>query len=639
MGRIRNFCILAHIDHGKSTLADRFLELTGTVEKRKMREQYLDLHPLERERGITIKMQPVRMVWRPKFPISNSQFSINELISNENSRIENSLKIAKSKIENSDSGFILNLIDTPGHVDFTYEVSRALAAVEGALLLVDATQGVQAQTIANLHLALAQKLAIIPVINKIDLPSAQIEKTEQELCATLGVAQSEILRISAKTGAGVEELLRAVVEKIPSPAQFGRGPHSSALRALIFDLMYDPYQGVIAHVRIVEGRVGAHEKIFFFASGAAAEVAEVGSFGPQRVARPEISEGEIGYIATGIKELEQVRVGDTITNFKKVLPLPGYRDPMPMVYASVFPENQDQYEQLRDALQKLKLNDASLIFEPETGIASLGRGFRAGFLGMLHMEIVSERLRREYELSLVFSNPSVAFHVYRLAKTMESGTEEYVTVYSAMKMPDRREISRVEEPWVRGEIIAPSHFLGSLTTLVHERTGAIHETSPLAGERLLIRFDAPLREIIANFHDVLKSVSRGFASFSYAVEGYRPADVVRLDILVAGENVPAFSEIVPTAQAYAIGRVRAQKLKELLPREQFSVALQAQVGGRVLARETIPAMRKDVTGYLYGGDRTRKMKLWKKQQRGKKRLMARSRVNISPDVFLKMMKR
>lgn len=605
---IRNFCILAHIDHGKSTLADRFLELTGTVEKRKMREQYLDMHPLEREKGITIKMQPVRMEW---------------------------------------GEYILNLIDTPGHVDFTYEVSRALAAVEGALLLVDATQGVQAQTIANLHLALEQKLVIIPVINKIDLPSADVEKVEQELVELLGVSPSEILKISAKTGAGVEVLLRVIVEKIPSPAIASA---TAGLRALIFDSMYDPYQGIIAHVRIVEGRIKAREKICFLASGASAEVVEVGAFVPQRMARAQLCEGEIGYIATGVKEMEHVRVGDTITNVKSgdayVEPLPGYREPMPMVYASIFPENQDQYEQLRDALQKLKLNDAALSFEPETGLASLGRGFRVGFLGMLHMEIVSERLSREYELSLVFSNPSVAFHVYPvsggvypIAKSAQRENEEYLTVYSAMKMPDRHEISRVEEPWVRGEIVAPSRFLGALTTLVHERTGMIHDTSLLAGERLLVRFDAPLREIIVDFYDVLKSVSSGFASFSYTLGAYRPADVVRLDILVAEEKVAAFSEIVPTQHAYMLGHTRVQKLKELLPRELFAVALQAQVEGRVLARETISAMRKDVTGYLYGGDRTRKMKLWKKQRAGKKRLKARTVVEISSDVFLKMMKR
>lgn len=619
IGQIRNFCILAHIDHGKSTLADRFLELTGTVEKRKMREQYLDMNPLEREKGITIKMQPVRMTWQ---------------------------------------GFVLNLIDTPGHVDFTYEVSRALAAVEGALLLVDATQGVQAQTIANLHLALEQKLTIMPVINKIDLPSADIEKSEQELVELLGVLPDEILKISAKTGVGVEMLLQRIVEKVPPPTlklrrtsppeipsrefiprSLGEGGSEGRLRALVFDSMYDPYQGIIVHVRIVEGRVKACEKIFFLASGVMAEVVEVGTFMPQRAACPEISQGEIGYIATGIKELVAVRVGDTIGSSPEVVPFPGYREPMPMVYASVFPENQDEYEQLRDALQKLKLNDAALAFEPEVELASLGRGFRVGFLGMLHMEIISERLSREYELSLVFSNPSVAFHVYKIQKTGKPEGEEYITVYSAMKMPDRHEIARVEEPWVRGEIMTPLRFLGALTTLIHERTGMIHGTSPLAGERLLVRFDAPLREIIADFHDVLKSISQGFASFSYVLGAYCPVDVVRLDILVAEEKVPAFSEIVPAERVYVIGRARVQKLKELLPRELFAVALQAVVEGRVLARETIPAMRKDVTGYLYGGDRTRKMKLWKKQQAGKKRLKAQAQVEISPDVFLKMIKR
>ena len=601
---IRNFCILAHIDHGKSTLADRFLELTGAIEKRKMREQYLDMNPLEREKGITIKMQPVRM-----------SYSLNATL------------------------YTLNLIDTPGHVDFTYEVSRALAAVEGALLLVDATQGVQAQTIANLHLAQEQGLVIIPVINKIDLPSAEIEKAEQELVELLGILPDEILKISAKTGAGVEELLEAVIEKVPHPSSLrslGEGG-----RSLIFDSMYDSYQGIIAHVRVFEGTIKPHEKIFFCASGTVAEIVEVGIFAPQRMPCAELRIGEIGYIATGIKELEQVRVGDTITKQgQTVEPLPGYREPMPMVFASMFPENQDEYEQLRDALKKLKLNDASLAFEPEVGIASLGRGFRVGFLGMLHMEIVSERLSREYELSLIFSNPSVAFRVYPCLPDRQAiSGGEYLTVYSAMKMPDLHEIRRVEEPWVIGEIVTPPRFLGALTTLIHERTGMIRETSPLAGDRLLVRFEAPLREIIVDFHDVLKSVTSGFASFSYVLGAYRPTDVVRLDIVVAEEKVPAFSEIVPRDRAYMIGRNRVQKLKDLLPRELFSIALQAELEGRVLARETIPAMKKDVTGYLYGGDRTRKMKLWKKQQRGKKRLKAQAQVDISPDVFLKMMKR
>lgn len=616
---IRNFCILAHIDHGKSTLADRFLELTGTVERRKLHEQYLDMHPLERERGITIKMTPVRMTYTPT-----------------NAQVEN---------------YILNLIDTPGHVDFTYEVSRALAAVEGAILLVDATQGVQAQTIANLHLAQEERLVIIPVINKIDLPSAQVEQTEQEIRDLLDVASAQILRVSAKTGEGVEQLLYEVVKRIPSPYREFKSLKNlnvtePPLRALIFDSLYDPYQGIIAHVRIVDGCVRPGERILLMASKASAEVGEVGIFSPHRVQTRELTEGEIGYIATGIKESDSVRVGDTVTQFNveslkfksehvQLGPLPGYREPVSMVFASVFPENQDEYEQLRDALQKLKLNDAALTFEPEAGLASLGRGFRSGFLGMLHMEIVSERLRREYKLSLVFSNPSVAFRVHPLGGVPEA----YTVVCSAMKMPDLHQVSFVEEPWVSGEIVAPSRFLGALNTLIYERGGAIAETSPLAGNRLVICFTAPLREIIVDFHDVLKSVSQGFASFSYALGEYRRTDVVRLDILVAGQKVPAFSEIVPHQQAYAIGRMRVQKLKDVLPAQLFSVALQAEVEGRILARETIPAMRKDVTGYLYGGDRTRKMKLWKKQQRGKKRLKDQAHVDISSEVFLKMLRR
>ncbi len=640
---IRNFVIIAHIDHGKSTLADRFLEATGTVEKRKMREQFLDMNPLERERGITIKMQPVRMVYRPKFPISNSQFPINESISNENSNIENSLKIAKLKNENSDSEFILNLIDTPGHVDFTYEVSRALAAVEGAILLVDATQGIQAQTLANLELARREHLEIIPVVNKIDLPSAMIRETAGELSRLLGVSEERVLLVSAKDGAGVDGLLRTVVRRVPSPFEMMefRNIESSdgALRALVFDSIYDAYQGVIAFVRIFSGSVRRGERLTFLAAGGSAEALEVGIFSPERREVETLSSGEIGYIATGIKEPAKVRVGDTISknadiSKHRVEPMPGYKEPTPVVFSSLYPENQDDYETLRDSLTKLKLNDSSLFFEPEKSEA-LGRGFRAGFLGMLHMEIVSERISREYGLALVLSNPSVAFRVAR--RSHAGGSAEMV--YSAIKMPDSHEIESIEEPWITGEIITPSGYVGALTTLLNDREATIVKTSNLLGDRLVVAFDAPLREIIIDFYDTLKSISHGFASMAYEIGVYRKADLVRLDILVAGERKGILSEIVPRKNCEYIARARVSALKDILPKALFPIALQAAIDGRIIARETIPALRKDVTGYLYGGDRTRKMKLWQKQKKGKKKLKDRGSVDIAPETFLKILKK
>ncbi|MDP3778990.1 MAG: translation elongation factor 4 [bacterium] len=623
---IRNFCILAHIDHGKSTLADRFLECTSTVEKRKMREQYLDMHELEREKGITIKMQPVRMMWKPpaEFSIYNSQFSNND-----------TLEIAKLKIENSDSEYILNLIDTPGHVDFTYEVSRALAAVEGAILLVDAAQGVQAQTLANLHLAQKEGVVIIPAINKIDLPSADVPRVEKELEQLLGVIPSEIFKISAKMGTGVPELLAGVIKKTPPPHEEGVGQ----TRALIFDSKFDPYQGVIAHVRVFEGKISARKQLFFMASEAKCEALEVGIFHPARTITQELASGEIGYIATGIKELEKVRVGDTITLFspQATQPLPGYKEVVPMIFASLFPEDQDEFDTLRDSLKKLKLEDAALMFEPEESSA-FGRGYRVGFLGMLHMEIIAERLKREYDLELVFSNPSVAFRVTAHHKGSQHPPEQTI-IYSASKMPESHDIVRIEEPNAIIEIITPQGYLGALTSLIHGHGGRILDTDSLSGDRLMLHFEAPLREIIVDFYDELKSVSQGFASMAYELSGYRETDLVRMDIMVAGDRIPTLAEIVPRQKVDLIARARLAKLKDLLPRELFAIALQAEVGGRIIARETIAAMRKDVTGYLYGGDRTRKMKLWKKQARGKKRLKESGSVDIPPEVFLKMFKK
>ncbi|MDP3729229.1 MAG: translation elongation factor 4 [bacterium] len=606
---IRNFCIIAHIDHGKSTLADRFLELTGTVEKRKMHEQFLDMHPLEREKGITIKMQPVRMDYK---------------------------------------NYMFNLIDTPGHVDFTYEVSRALEAVEGAILLVDATQGVQAQTIANLHLAQRAGLKIIPAVNKVDLASAEIEKTEEEIRNLLGDEDIVISKISGKLGTGVVELLERVVEEVPGPKKNmsiyrNIGTPEGPLRALVFDSIYDSYQGVIAYIRVFEGNTKNGEGLYFMRTDSRGEAKEIGIFSPQRKITGHLGEGEIGYVVTGIKEPDKVKVGDTITRYSDMskyrntetpeglAPLPGYKEPEPMVFASVFPENQDDYAELRESLKKLKLNDAAVVFEPEESILSLGRGFRVGFLGMLHMEIVAERLKREYDLNLVFSNPSVAF------KIMRGGV--YEIIYSPARIPNSNLIETMEEPWVKLEIITPAQYLGGLTTLLSERYGRILETRDLAGDRLLLLAEAPLREVIVDFYDKLKSISQGFASMAYELLGYRGGDLVRMDVLVAGEKISSFTEVVPKEEAYNLARAKLEKLKGLLPRELFAIALQAEVEGKIIARETIPAMRKDVTGYLYGGDRTRKMKLWKKQQKGKKRLLASARVEIPAEVFLKMIRK
>jgi len=615
MQNIRNFCVISHIDHGKSTLADRFLELTGTVEKRKMHEQFLDRMELERERGITIKLQPVRMT----YPLN-----------------------AKS--------YTLNLIDTPGHVDFTYEVSRSLAAVEGAILLVDATKGVQAQTLANLHLAQKQGLAIIPAINKIDLPNAKIAEVEEEIKKLLpathhdrGVLQegaNDILKISAKTGEGVKEVLKSVVQLIPAPSisdfQF---PISDNFRALIFDSVFDAYKGVIAYVRVFDGKVKTGEKIKLFASDADGEVLEVGYFTPELKKESELSAGDIGYIATGLKNPALVRVGDTIYSDKRqatsdegsVEPLPGYEEPRPVVFASFYPENSDDYDLLKDALGKLKLTDASLSYEPETS-TGLGRGFRLGFLGMLHVEIVSERLRREFGLSLIISAPSVEYRVIQ-----KNGKTS--AVRSAVALPDPGTVERIEEPFVDLEILSPEKYIGSLLKLLAEYRGEYETTEYLTKELVILKYCVPLGEVIADFYDRLKSVSSGYASMSYEPAGYRASDLVRLDILVAGELVEPFSKIVLRSLACQEGRRMVEKLKKAIPRQWFAMSLQAAIGGKIVAREDVKALRKDVTGYLYGGDVTRKKKLLEKQKRGKARMKERGKVNIPQKVFLEMLKK
>ncbi len=605
MNNIRNFVIIAHIDHGKSTLADRFLELTGAVAKREMHEQFLDQMELERERGITIKLQPVRM-----------HYTLN----------------AKP--------YTLNLIDTPGHVDFSYEVSRSLAAVEGAILLIDATKGVQAQTLANLHLAQKQGLVVIPVINKIDLSSARIAEAEEEIKKLLH-ADGAILKISAKTGEGVEQILREVIEKIPPPR---RGSDES-FRALIFDSAFDAYKGVIAYVRVFDGQVRAGEKIKLFASGADGEALEVGYFAPGLKKESEISAGQIGYVATGLKSPALVRVGDTVyksqesrvksqkkkNEEEKIEPLPGYKEPRPVVFASFYPENSDDYDLLKDALGKLRLTDASLSYEPETSVG-LGRGFRLGFLGMLHVEIVSERLKREFGLPLIISSPSVEYRVGQ----KNGGT---LAVRSAALLPDPGIIEKIEEPTVELEVLTPESYMGQLLKLMAEYRSGYLTTEYITKELVILKYRVPLAEIITDFYDRLKSVSSGYASMSYEPSGYESADLIRLDILVAGELVEPFSKIVPRATAYQEGRRTVEKLKKVIPRQWFAVSLQAAIGGKIIARETISALRKDVTGYLYGGDVTRKKKLLEKQKRGKKKMRELGKVNIPQSVFLEMLKR
>ncbi|OGM98122.1 MAG: elongation factor 4 [Candidatus Yanofskybacteria bacterium RIFCSPHIGHO2_01_FULL_41_21] len=648
---IRNFCIIAHVDHGKSTLADRFLELTGTVEKRKMHEQYLDTMDLERERGITIKLQPVRMRYRmpnPKHEILNSK-------KNKSSEIQNSLEIRNSDLEISSSvEYQLNLIDTPGHVDFTYEVSRSLAAVEGAVLLVDASKGVQAQTLANLHLAQQQKLVIIPVLNKIDLPNARTAQIKEELSYLLGIEPEEILEISAKNGLGVEEVLQRIIEKVPSPKSGIRNQElgqAETLKALIFDSSFDTYKGVIAYVRVFSGSLKQTMPIVAYASRAKADVLEVGYFSPGLVESKFLESGEIGYIATGLKDPGLIRVGDTITNYpitnyelriktenpqsairnSKFVPLEGYKEPRPMVFASFFPVEGEDYDMLKDALSKLKLTDASLIYEPESS-AGLGRGFRVGFLGMLHVEIISERLHREFNLDLIISTPSVEYSV-----KLKNGEE--MLIRSAAMLPDPSRVEAVSEPIVSLEILTPISYLGGVMELIATYRNTYQATEYIGKETALLRYDIPLSEIVTDFYDRLKSVSSGYASMSYEPKGLVKNDLIRLDILIAGDLVEPFSRIVPREKAYLEGRAMVTKLKEVVPTQMFDVSLQAAIGGKIIASESIRGHRKDVTQHMYGGDITRRQKLWKKQKEGKARMKETGRVNLPQEVFLKMLKR
>lgn len=632
---IRNFCIIAHIDHGKSTLADRLLEETATVEKRKMKAQLLDQMDLERERGITIKLQPVRMEYEYQVRVGGKNLGGENDKSETESQESGSRKRDVSAIPFG--RYVLNLIDTPGHVDFHYEVSRSLAAVEGAILLVDATKGVQAQTLANLYLAIEEGLEIIPVINKVDLPAANVEKTKKEILHVLGCLETDILLASGKTGLGVSDILRAVVERVPAP----RGNRDEPLRALIFDSAYNTYKGVVASVRIVDGVVRRDDVLRMMATSTESLAIEAGIMKPELVPVGELSAGDIGYLATGQKDVASCRVGDTITiairgdrqsGVGTVEALPGYQDVKPMVYASLYPVDGDDYAEMRDALDKLKLNDAAFAFEPESN-AALGRGFRCGFLGLLHLEIVQARLEREFEITPTITTPSV---IYELELR---GKEGRVPLYSPMDMPDPASIEAIYEPYVDLKVVAPASFLGALMDLSASIRAEYRNTEYLDEERVLLTFDAPLMDVIVSFHDRLKSVSSGFASMNYEPIGYRKSDVVRLDIIVANEPVEAFSRMVPKSRAFSEGKETVEKLKTVIPRHNFAVAIQAAVGGKVIARETISAFRKDVIAKLYGGDVTRKRKLLEKQKKGKKKMRAIGGVTIPPQAFLDVLRK
>ncbi|TML18235.1 MAG: elongation factor 4 [Actinobacteria bacterium] len=581
--RIRNFSIIAHIDHGKSTLADRILELTHAVSTRDMRAQVLDTMELERERGITIKAQAVRVEWK---------------------------------------GHQLNLIDTPGHVDFTYEVSRSLQACEGALLVVDAAQGTQAQTLANAYLAIENNLEIVPVVNKIDLPQADPDAAGRELADLIGDDPGHVLRISAKTGEGVEEVLDAIVERVPPPA----GDPDAPPRALIFDSSYDQYRGVVAFVRVVDGRFSTREPLRAMALGTRFEAEELGFFSPTRSESGFLEAGEVGYVITGLKDVSRLRVGDTITSERRPASeaLPGYKDVKPMVFSGLFPTDSDDYPDLRDALERLKLNDAALFYEPETSQA-LGFGFRCGFLGLLHMEIVRERLEREFDLDLIVTAPNVAYRV-------KPPNEDWVEVHSPADMPD--EIEEVEEPYIKASIIVPKEYVGAVMELNNDRRGRFDHLEYLSEERVHLTYELPLAEIVLDYYDQLKSRTRGYASFDYDIIGFRPGKLVRVDVLVAGEPVDALSLIVHRDSAYDRGRALVERLREEIPRQHFDVAIQAAIGARVIARETVKARRKDVLAKCYGGDITRKRKLLERQKAGKKRMKQVGMVEVPQEAFL-----
>ncbi|MCI9888919.1 elongation factor 4 [Micrococcales bacterium 31B] len=586
--RIRNFCIIAHIDHGKSTLADRMLQKTGVVEERAMRAQYLDRMDIERERGITIKSQAVRMPW-----------------------------------EHDGTVYALNMIDTPGHVDFTYEVSRSLAACEGAVLLVDAAQGIEAQTLANLYLAMENNLQIIPVLNKIDLPAAQPEKYAEELANLIGGDPADCLRVSGKTGVGVDELLDQIVAQIEPPV----GNSDAAARAMIFDSVYDTYRGVVTYVRVIDGKLNPRERIQMMSTKAAHDLLEIGVISPEPIVTKGLGVGEVGYLITGVKDVRQSKVGDTVTTFQKPATeaLSGYSDPKPMVFSGLFPIDGSDYPDLRDALDKLKLNDAALIYEPENS-AALGFGFRCGFLGLLHLEIVRERLEREFDLDLIATAPSVVYNV-----TLDDGKEVEVT--NPSEFPSLK-IKEVREPMVRCTILSPSEFIGAIMELCQQRRGTQTGMDYIGEDRVELRYLIPMAEIVFDFFDVLKSRTRGYASLDYEPQGEAAGDLVKVDILLQGEAVDAFSAIVHKDKAYNYGCMMAEKLRKLIPRQQFEVPIQAAIGSRIIARENIRAIRKDVLAKCYGGDISRKRKLLEKQKEGKKRMKMVGRVEVPQEAFI-----
>jgi GTP-binding protein LepA len=588
--QIRNFCIIAHIDHGKSTLADRILGITEVVDQRNMRAQYLDRMDIERERGITIKSQAVRLPWQ-------------------------------SSIDGHD--YILNMIDTPGHVDFTYEVSRSLAACEGAILLVDCAQGIEAQTLANLYLAMENNLTIIPVLNKIDLPNAQPEKFAAELAKLIGCKPEDCFRVSGKTGEGVKELLDEIVKQIPAPV----GDPAAPARALIFDSVYDSYRGVVTYVRVVDGHLSTRDQIQMISTGVRHEMLEVGVISPEPLPSKGLGVGEVGYLITGVKDVRQSRVGDTITNYQKPasIPLAGYKDPKPMVFSGLFPLDGAEYPMLREALDKLQLNDAALVFEPESS-AALGFGFRCGFLGLLHMEIVRERLEREAGLTLISTAPNVVYSVLT-----DDGKE--LTVTNPSEYPDGK-IASVREPIVRATVLAPSEFIGTIMELCQQRRGVLLGMDYLSEDRVEIRYHVPLAEIVFDFFDQLKSRTRGYASLDYEPVGEEEGDLVKVDILLQSEKVDAFSAIVHREKAYAYGLMMTSKLRELIPRQQFEIPIQAAIGGKIIARENIRAIRKDVLAKCYGGDISRKRKLLEKQKEGKKRMKMVGRVEVPQEAFI-----
>lgn len=591
---IRNFCIIAHIDHGKSTLADRLLEYTGALSAREMENQVLDQMDLERERGITIKAQAVRL----NYTAHNGET------------------------------YILNLIDTPGHVDFTYEVSRSLAACEGALLVIDAAQGIEAQTLANVYLALEHNLEIIPIINKIDLPSADPEKVKNEIEEVIGLDATDALLVSAKTGYGIENVLEAIVNKVPAPKSSAQKP----LSALIFDSHFDSYKGVIAYVRVVDGTIKPGMKIKMMATDKKVEVTEVGIFRPYLTSIEELGPGQVGFVAGSIKNVKDTRVGDTITDAENPAdhPLPGYRKITPMVYCGLYPIDSAEYDTLRDALEKLQLNDASLVFEPETSIA-LGFGFRCGFLGLLHMDVVQERLEREYHLSLITTAPSVIYHVYKTDGDM-------IEIDNPSKLPPVQEIDHIEEPYVKATVIVPNDFIGTVMELSQEKRGEFKDMKYLETTRAMLTYHLPLSEIIFDYFDRLKSSTRGYASLDYELAGYQESKLVKLDILLNGEAVDALSIIVHRDKAAARGRQLAEKLKEIIPRQMFEIPIQAAIGNKVIARETVRAMRKDVLAKCYGGDITRKRKLLEKQKEGKKRMKQVGCVEVPQEAFMAILK-